>query len=311
MGAYDYKEIEGDITKQEILDRESFYGFEPTNPLTLDVAYEKLYDQLVDDKSILTSNRFMGSCVSIKQLKNSLSLWDDLGIKLHEIDILDSSFDKIKNGKFVITQEFIDAIKSAHPFYLPITFNKGKKGKMYGHVESLDMRSPSNNPEENGVIYVSVELSKVNSKLATCFYNHEIAHTQMDSGVCSKSLLDTETIPILIEEIFASKIDENKTLEKLRNIRLLDLIKKLYVYENVHNLAYVSRIDSDTYIKSTLQAIKLANIYLKGNEKIKKEMQEYINRIFAEERCVQDMLYDYDASLERVPKNLSKLKVPR
>lgn len=311
MGAYDYKEIEGDITKQEILDRESFYGYEPTSPLTLDVSYEKLYDQIINDKSILTANRFMGSCVSIKQLKSSLSLWDDLGIKLHDIDILDSSFDKIKDGRFVITQEFIDAIKSAPPSELAIAFNKGKKGQMYGHVESLDMRSPSNNLEENGVIYVCLELSKVNSNLATCFYNHEIAHTQIDSSACSKSLLDTETIPILIEEIFASKLDSNKTLEKLRNIRLLDLVKKLYVYGTVPNLAYVSRIDSDTYIKSTLQAIKLANIYLKGNDNIKKGMQEYINRIFAEERSVQDMLYDYDAALERVPKNLSKLKVPR
>lgn len=311
MGVYSYNEIEGDTTKEEILEKESFYGMEATSPLILDSQYEKLYDQIVSDKSILTSKNFLGFNVSEKQLRSSISLWDDLGIQLHDIDILDPSYGYVEDGGFVITQEFIDSISTDHPSRLPIVFNKRKRGKLFGHIESLSMHSPENNPDENAEIYVCIELAKTNRNLAICSYNHEIAHTQINSRLCSNNLLDMETIPILIEEIFASKIDDGKTLERLRNLRLLDIVRSLYVYETVPNLAFVSRIDSDTYIKSTLQAIKLANIYLKGNENIKKEMQEYINHIFAEERSIQDMLYDYDASIERVPKNLSKLKVPR
>ena len=145
-----------------------------------------------------------------------------------------------------------------------------------------------------------------------CLYHHEIAHTQLDSWKSCNNLLDLETLPILIEEIFASKIDASgRTLEKLRNIRLLELIKFLFIYMATPNMAYSNRIASDGYIKSILQAISLMNIYLTGSGSMKKEIQNYINRIFAEQASVQDMLNHFHSNMDETPKVLQKLKVPR
>lgn len=306
-----YSEIEGDQTKQEILKQERLYGYDPSKPLMLDfTTYHNLYSSIVDDKSILFSEYFPGFGVSEKQLRDSISIWDDLGIKLHEINILDSLYGSISEENFKITQKFVDSIKTGHPSELPITFNT--RCKFYGRLEIIVVRYPFNNFNKNGFVYLNIYLSKHSRKITTCMYNHEITHTQLDSRNSCKSFLDSETIPILIEEIFANKMDNSgNTLEKIRNIRLYDLVRYLYSYSSTPNMDYVSRIESDTYIKSTLQAIQLANIYLTGNSNIRKEMQEYINRIFSEQISVEDMLNKYNANFDEVPKSLKKLKVPR
>lgn len=311
--SFNYSEIEGDPTKQEILAKERFYGYDSSKPLILDYStYRNLYNSIIHDKNIRFSEYFLGCLVSEKQLKKSVSIWDDLGIKLYEIDILDSSYGNVEEGGFILTQEFLDAIRAGHPSILPITFNRKKRGTLYGCVESISLTASSNNPEDNGILYRNVDLSRLGKKVTTCIYNHEITHTQLNSKQSCQSLLDIETVPILLEAIFAGKIDPSgDTLKKLRNSRLLEIAKYLHSYLTIPNMAYVSRIESDTYIKSILQAIQLSNIYLTGNSNIRKEIQEYINRIFLEQVSVQDMLNHYNANLDEVPKELKRLKVPR
>lgn len=309
---FNYSEIEGDPTKQEILEKEKFYGYDPSKPLILDSSYKDLYNSIIDDKAILSSKHFFGWNASKKQLKSSISIWDDLGIKLHEIDMLDSSYKFVDNAEFIVTQEFIDAVKTIHPSELPITFNRKKIGKLYGLIHIIEMNGASNSPEDNSVLYCNIDLSRLSNKITPCVYNHEITHSQLDTRNSCQNLLDIDTLPILMEEIFANKIDNSgNTLEKLRNIRLLEILKTLYSYTTIPNMAYISRIECDAYIKSTFQAIQLANIYLTGNPNIQKEMHKYINKIFSEQFSVQDMLNQYNANIEDVPKCLKKLRVPR
>lgn len=309
---FNYSEIEGDPTKQEILEKERFYDYDASKPLILDSTYKDLYNSIIDDKDILFLEHFFGCHVSKKLLKSSISIWDDLGIELYEIGMIDKSYGSVTEGGFTITQEFIDAIKFAHPYELPISFNRGKKGKLYCQVESISIEATSNNPEDKFVLYTNIDLSSLDSKITACFYGHEITHTQLYSKRSCKSLLDIETLPIFIEEIFASKIDvSGNTLEKLRNLRLLEIARYLYAYSTIPNMDYSSRIELDTYIKSTLQAIQLVNIYLTSNKNIQKEIQNYINRIFSEQSSVQDMLNQFNANIDEVPKSLKKLKVPR
>ena len=71
---------------------------------------------------------------------------------------------------------------------------------------------------------------------------------------------------------------------------------------------YLDSINSSTYIQSRLESINLANIYFEGDERIRKEMCEYINQIFKGNRCVEEMLEHYDSQLEAVPKTLEKIK---
>lgn len=309
---FSYKEIEGDPTKEEIQDKEEFYGYSPTKPIEYDDDFIDLYNSIIDDKSIMSAEDILSQSVDKKILRNSISIWDDLGIKLDDISMLDMAFGNVADGNFTLTREFLDAIREAHPSELLITFHRGEKGKFYGHVESIQMRSASNNPEDYALLFAGINLPRLGNKITPCVYNHEIAHTQVDSCNSCQNLLDSETIPTLVEEIFASKIDASvNTLERIRNVRLLSIVKLLSAYLNIPNMAYVSRIESDTRIKSTLQAIKIANIYLTSSPSIRSEIQGYIDRIFREEASVKDMLNQFEANLDEVPKDLRLLKVPR
>ncbi len=310
---FHYVEIKGDPTKQEVLERERFYGYSPSKPLILDDSiYRDLYNSIIDDKDILRSDRFLGWNANKKQLKSSISIWKDLNLKLHEIDMLLPSHKKVEEGELIMTPEFVGAMKTVHPFELPISFNVRKMGKIYAQLQIICLEAVSDNPEENEILYTGIDLSRLSDEMTACLYNHEIAHTQLGSRKNCTNLLDLETIPILVEEIFASKIDPSgRTLEKLRNIRLLELAKMLYTYSVTPNMAYISRIEADTYIKSLLQAISLMNIYLTGSQNIQKEMQRDIDRVFAEQFSVQDMLNHFHTNLDETPKILSKLKVPK
>ncbi len=310
---FNYVEIKGDPTKQEVLDRERFYGYVPSKPLILDFdTYAGLHDSIINDKAILFSEQSLGQNASKEKLKSSISIWEDLDLKLHEIHMLDIPFDDVEEGELTMTPEFEDIIKPVSPFELPIFFNREKRGEVYAELQSICLASSSRNLKDNIKLYAGISLSKLSHEITVCLYHHEIAHTQLDSWKSCNNLLDLETLPILIEEIFASKIDASgRTLEKLRNIRLLELIKFLFIYMATPNMAYSNRIASDGYIKSILQAISLMNIYLTGSGSMKKEIQNYINRIFAEQASVQDMLNHFHSNMDETPKVLQKLKVPR
>ena len=306
-----YTEIEGDPTKEEIQEKEKFYGYGPTKPLEYDDTYMDLYNSIIHDKSIMSAERVPVRNVDEKRLRESVSIWSDLGIKLYEIDMLDRAYGNVASGNFTLTQEFLDAIRDAHPSELPITFHRGEGGKFYGHVERMCMKSASR-PEDNALLYSCILLPRLGNKITPCIYNHEITHTQLDSGDCCQNLLDSETIPTIIEEIFASKIDPSgNTLERIRNVRLLSIVRLLTDYLNIPDMDYVNRIESDTCIKSTLQATKIANIWLTSKPSIRNEIQGYIDRIFREEASVQDMLNQYEANLDEIPKSLRYLKTPK
>lgn len=306
-----YNEMEGDPTKQIILKEEMFYQYDETKPLLLDSTYADLYNSIVTDKSILHSEHSLGTGANIKVIKDSISLWDSLGIKLNDINVINGPFKIEDDGHFTFTQEFLDSIVTAHPSELPIVFNESQEdGKLDAHLDSITIGPFPNEPKNNSILYKEIALSKVNSKLISCMYNHEITHTQLDmvDRSCT-NLLNSETIPILMEQIFASKLDSSgETLRKVRNIRLLNLARSLFTCMAVKNIAYVSKIEADTYIKSTLQAIKLANIYLSSGYGIQKEITYYINKIFSEQVSVEEMLNKYESNLEQVSKDIKVLK---
>jgi hypothetical protein len=114
---------------------------------------------------------------------------------------------------------------------------------------------------------------------------------------------------MLIEQIFAYKLDPTgETLKKIRYWRLWRLAKALHNYATIKDIAYISKINFDTYIQSTLQSIKLASIYLFGNDNEKKEIIKYINKVSSGDLIVDDMLYYFGANLEEVSNDLKTLK---
>lgn len=303
-----YIELEEDSTKQIILDQEKSYGYNHAKPLSYDSDYIDLYNTIIKDKAIRHSERFLGFNANKNKIRASLSIWEDLGIKLQEIAIIDGSF-ACEDEEFIATKEFLDAIKITHPSELPIVIKRNIKPCLDGNLKKIVLTSALDG-DGIGIVYRQINLSRTNNNYASCVYNHELTHTQIVNKGSNTSILDSETIPIFIESIFASKMDQtNKTLIKMRSIRLLNIAQCFSELLYHSNLPYKTKIEADTYIKSTLQAIELSNIYLNGNENIQQEMIAYINKIFSEERTVQEMLDKYDANLEAVSKDIKRLKI--
>ena len=172
------------------------------------------------------------------------------------------------------------------------------------------MESPTGKIEDNSILYSNIILPNINNALTSCIYAHEITHSQTNSKDQCGNILNTETLPILMEEIFCFKLDGSlKSVIRMRNLRLLWLVKNLYRLMEIKNMAFSSKIEFDTYIKSTIQAIKLSNIYINGSANIKKEIQSYINRIVAEEASLMEMLNHYEANFEECNHTLKDLKI--
>lgn len=299
---FEYKFSENDSTIKEIRDKESFYGCCETKPLSFDSSYEDLFYSIRNDESILGNVFSPSFFVNKKYVKNSISLWESLGIQLQDIDILDKYY-PMDSHQGEVTQDFLDALSASNPAQLPIVF------KWFNDVEAkvVSFEMKYNNPDNYGLIFQKIILPIFNSKLTSCFYAHEIAHTQ---PVIMSSLLNDETIPILVEEIFASILDpSSKTLKQIRYRRLNQLMQMLYILANVKNISFESKIIYDTYIQSTLQAIKLANTYLFGTSSLQREIIKYINQIFQGNLFIEEMLAHFEANLEDVPRDINMLKM--
>ena len=303
---FEYRIVPGDPTIGDVRNREKFYGYTKCSPLYLNESFRELYNAIISDQSIMSSNNFKVSLVSEKYLKDSITIWENLGIRLQEIDMIIES-EAAKEGMFIIDQKFLDGIKSVHPFELPIKFINDSKIKMLdGKIEFIEIAIP-NNSERNSVLYKNISLTNVNNELTVCAYNHEIAHTQ--SGGYT-SILDTETIPIFIGDIFANKVDSSgETLKTIRYYNLLSLATMLYKLATFKNIAFISKIRMDTYIKSILQGIKLANTYLFGTPEVQKEMINYVNQIFSENLSAMDMLEKFECDFSNVSKDINVLKL--
>lgn len=302
---FDYQEIENDSTKEEVLSTEELLNYDKTTFLSFDSSFEEFYNSLCKT-DIFSKINFQMAKTSKNDLQKTISLWKDFNIQIHPIQILDNNYVFKENEEdFEITEEFENAIHEDLPFSLPISFFHSKM-KLNGKLNYVIL--PGNELEKTQLLYQKIRLVKKNPIVTSSIYHHEITHTQINDGRTCKNLLDTETIPTFIGELFASKIDPSlTTLKNFRLANLENIFCYLQIYRNFKNIAYSSKIELDTYIKSILQAIWLMNQYLEGNSNKKKEILQFINKIFEGEKTVQEMLDYYDSNMEEVPKDLKQL----
>ena len=117
-------------------------------------------------------------------------------------------------------------------------------------------------------------------------------------------------ISSLIEDIFSSYLDASLETTKLnRNIILYYFAKRIYsLFDST--VSEGEKIESSMYIQSYLQGFNMANIYLLGSDRIKKEMCNYVNRVFEGNRSVEDMLDYYESNYQDVPKKLELIRKP-
>lgn len=303
---FTYTFIEGDPTVNDIQHKEEFYGLDKTKPLVYDYSYQKLYDEIINDKIIMRNSWFPFHRINKFNVIDSINLREQLGLKLREVNFLDESFTTI-NNTITFDEKFQKAINYGKVRNIPVEFSDGKD--MNGGCQIFECE-PTEEGEEKGIIIEKIEVPILNDTLSSCAYGHEIAHTQLlNINQATNNLLNTETIPIFIEQLFASIIDPtNRSLLRYRYFRLCDIVNKLSVFDKQKNLAYVSKIIYDMYIQSTLQAIKLFSTYSFSDENVKKEIIFYINKIFSGDILIEDMLNHFEANLDEVPKELKILK---
>ena len=303
---FSYNLIEGDPTVEEIRYKERFFEFDETKPLEYDTSYVELYNALVGDKDLRKNSKLPIYRIDKNRVINSIKIWENLGIKLHDIELLDKSY-KIKNGYFVVDKKFQESLNLAQPKKIPVVFSNNQV--LEGKCNYFTLES-SENKDKKSVIFRDIIVPILNNNLSICAYGHEISHTQLTSvWEGTNNLLNIETIPIFIEQLFAYITDPTtNTLLKYRCFRLYDLVEKLYIIDQHKNLAYISKITYDTFIQSTLQAIKLFNTYAFGNANIQDEFIKYINKIFAGDILIEEMLNHFEANLDQVEKDSSILK---
>ena len=303
---FDFKYVDGDTTLQDVRNEERFFGYRESEPLVFNSDYEKLYNDIMCDPFIMNSTLPSTLFVDRNAIKRGNSLWDELGITLCDVDIISKKYN-LNKYTGIITNDFIDALSTDSPLKIPVRFHDKN---IYGGAVQLNMEDP-NDPSNNGVIFREIIVPKVKGVLSSCCYAHEITHTQELSTIgLNSSLLNRETIPMLIEQIFASKLDQTgDALKKIRYWRLWNLAKMLHDFATVKYIAYVSKAQFDTYIQSTIQSIKLANEFIFGSENVKKEIINYINKFFAGDIIVDEILNHFEANLEEVPKDLKVLRI--
>lgn len=292
-----------DRTIKNVRAEEKFYNHQKTSLIKYDKSFKDLKDTLKSTPQIKQCGYIPYTETSLNAVLNSIDIWDYLGIRLQEISML--SFPIENNGSTTLTlsRDIIDSVRDVLPIELPISFNA--KYGYEGGIVSYNLTNKSNN--EKCILFSEIFIPPFGDELSSCAYIHEIAHTQMlVSDGTGLDILNHETIPILMEEIYAYHQDPSgNLLKRMRYFRLLNLQNHL---ETIFGKkpCYSDRVEIDTYIKSIIQAIKIANFYFSASEGQRKELLGYINQIFSEERNLDDMLSFY--GINYLDFSLSELK---
>lgn len=143
-----------------------------------------------------------------------------------------------------------------------------------------------------------------------CSYVHEMMHalaSRHNGNI--RNLLNDEVLSIFMEKVAAYDIDQSgnsldlKNLDRILYLKYAMISKELHTFtgEEVENI-----LEYRKYIISSLHATALFNTYMKGNSKVKKEIDEAIGRVLMGEDVLEDMLAHYEASLDKGTKIMRK-----
>lgn len=284
--------------------RDDFFKYSDFSDIIINDELLSLHDEVYSNamyKDVL--HKFPQNCYGSFDEK-SIQLWEDLGIKLHKVYAFNDRLDRLitlPNGIDMCNVDLINPSEIFLKIMIPyITISPvGCVNFILGKTDDIGKI----------VIFDNIMVHSFDSNITSCFYNHEIAHTQISSmiGSCTNRL-DNEVIPALMEQITAYNLDPS--LETLWQMRNYDM----WVISDCIHTANMSKNDYDemkipfTYVRSYLQSFNMANIYLEGNQQLRDEMHQYINSIFKGNRSVEDMLNHYDSSYENVPKKLELIR---
>lgn len=282
--------------------KEDFFGFDHVEPTNFSRDLINLKDEIFNEKELLNYLEFDNALVNSWYLKKKAKTWDELGINLQKIQFISPKYDMDDLDFYVKTiNEIYPLLEPNLPTKMPIKFvDKFLDTNMIAfYLEFL---------KHNSIIFRRINLPKIDRKVCSCIYAHEITHIEMENaGGGITKITNGETLPIFIELLFASTIDK-ETKEKIFNHRLIYLAGTIGKLLKEKNLDFEKRIKLETYLISIIQGIELFNKYNEGNDKVKLEIIKSINDIFLGEILVEDILNKYDSNFLDVEPKLKVLK---
>lgn len=294
--SFKYEVNENDQSVSRVKADEEFYNYKETTLNEFDQSLHDLYYYILDDDEVALDYIYPKTNFNKKYVLNSIKLWKELGINLHDINI----FKIFRNGnKYLIHDSGIfDSFKSKDPSSLKVSFYYIPQWDSKLILKEIDEDNYKN------IVFNQIILPKCEKKLASTVYAHELAHTQLmtqDGG--TNSIFNEEMIPILMEFIFADKLDNgSSSLKYVRNERLMSTAKFIDLLSKRDKLSFLNRVTTEKYIISSLQAMELFRIYYSSNEVVKKEILSDINDIFNGDKIVEDIINKYQIDYNDVSK---------
>ena len=295
-----------DLTDQSIpyvTAEEEHHHYDKTKVHSFDKSYESLCNDIINDESVMYYYLYPDIGFNKDYIKNSIKIWKDLGINLHDIYVA-KKFRNIEKYK-TVNRAFLNAFKIGNPSKLKLKFKDILQMSTKVNILEVD------NEKFNGIVFNNIVLPKLEKKLVSTIYAHELTHTQLetrDGG--TNSISNIEMIPIFMEYVFASVQKEPKTnLFYVQNERLKSVSNLIYEIGTNNKMPFFRRIECEGFIISSLQAIKLFDIYYHGDESLKKEILNDINRLFEGEIITEDIINKYDVYYDNVPRDIKTLKL--
>ncbi len=147
-------------------------------------------------------------------------------------------------------------------------------------------------------------------EFAKTTYVHEMYHALLNRNKGSlRNLLNKEFLSIFMEKVAAYDLDNSGNLFELRNLyRLLsikeNIIEKTREEFNTRNAESITK--NESYIISGLLATDLFNTYLRGSNKLKKEIDLSINEVLMGNGVIEDVIDKYEVTLEKGSKIMKK-----
>lgn len=147
-----------------------------------------------------------------------------------------------------------------------------------------------------------------------CIYVHEMAHALINRHKYNiKNYLNTEAFSIFMEKVAASDIDPSGDLLDMKSFYRIILNKHNMLDMEIrkfNEVNYYDILEDEKYIISTLYATALFDTYLKGSNKLKKEIDSSLGKVIMGEDILENVLEYYDASLDR-GSNIMKRQIKR
>ena len=202
-------------------------------------------------------------------------------ILLCDEDILDKTIEALPDD--TNPYDFYEAVNglltSIDPFDIPFKYDD--KHDFDSRITMPLRLYPGHYTEPNRKIYFShITSGYIVNLFTSCYINHEVMHTQLESVIgYTDDYLNREVLSIFVEKLSALKVDPTGELLKMvERIRFDDLVKQYnYYLLNKDSVPAKDMLVKLTYIKSTLVAEKLFDMYMQ--ERKEKNKDKYIDDI--------------------------------